>query len=114
MITLDVAYSGRLPTQGLDRETVALEAQDDDGDVDPLIRSEPNFLLSSRAAWYPQNVVSDYARARIRISVPESYGCVASGQLTPGDVSLRDVALSTGGRAYVFNANQPVRYFALV
>ena len=26
---------------------------------------EPNFLLSSRSAWYPQNVVTDYARARM-------------------------------------------------
>jgi len=109
----DIAYSGRLPTQALDRETVALEAQDDDTD-DSLIKSEPNFLLSSRAAWYPQNVVTDYARARIRVTVPELYGCVASGQLSPGDVSLRDAATATGGHAYVFNANEPVRYFAVV
>ena len=116
VMSFDIAYSGRLPTQALDRETVALEAQqDDDTETDPLMRSEPNFLLSSRAAWYPQNVVTDYARARIRITVPEGYGCVASGELTPGDVSLRDAVLSSaGGHASVFNANQPVRYFALV
>ena len=115
MLSFDIAYSGRLPTQELDRETVALEAQQEgDNETEPLVRSEPNFLLSSRAAWYPQNVVTDYARARIRVTVPEGYGCIASGQLTPGDVSLRDAALSNGGAAYVFNANQPVRYFALV
>jgi hypothetical protein len=39
---------------------------------------------------------------------------VASGQLSPGDVSLRDAASTTGGRAFVFNANEPVRYFAVV
>ncbi|PYR73860.1 MAG: hypothetical protein DMF87_24520 [Acidobacteria bacterium] len=115
MLSFDIAYSGRLPTQELDRETVALEAQQEgDTETEPLVRSEPNFLLSSRAAWYPQNVVTDYARARIRVTVPEGYSCIASGQLTPGDVSLRDAALSAGGAAYVFNANQPVRYFALV
>ena len=65
-------------------------------------RSEPNFLLSSRAAWYPQNVITDYARARIRVTVPEAYGCVASGQLSPGDVSLRDAASASGGHAYRF------------
>src|SRR5207237_10739548 len=87
VLSLDIAYSARLPTQELDRETVALDAQqDDDTDTDTLARTEPNFLLSSRAAWYPQNVVTDYARARIRVTVPESYGCVASGQLSPGDV----------------------------
>jgi len=114
VIAFDIVYSGRIPSQALDRETVAVEAQDDDTDIDSLLRSEPNFLLSSRSAWYPQNVVTDYARARIRVTVPELYGCVASGQLSPGDVSLRDAASTTGGRAFVFNANEPVRYFAVV
>jgi Peptidase family M1 domain len=115
VIALDITYSGRVPTQALDRETIALEPQQgDDTEPDSLIQSEPNFLLSSRSAWYPQNVVTDYARARIRVTVPEGYGCVASGQFTPGDVSLRDAALTVGGRPYVFNANQPVRYFAVV
>jgi hypothetical protein len=116
ILALDIAYSGRLPTQALDRETVALEAQQggDDTEPDSLIQSEPNFLLSSRSAWYPQNVVTDYARARMRVTVPEGYACVGSGQLTPGDVSLRDAATQTPGRAFVFNANQPVRYFAVV
>jgi hypothetical protein len=116
ILALDIAYSGRVPTQGLDRETVALEPQQggDDSEPDSLIQSEPNFLLSSRSAWYPQNVVTDYARARIRVTVPEGYGCVASGQLTPTDVSLRDAATQAPGRAFVFNANQPVRYFAVV
>ena len=112
VLTLIVTYTGRVPSQGLDRETVALEAQDDD--ADPLISWEPNFLLSSRSAWYPQNVITDYARARIRVTVPEGYGCVGSGQLTPGDVSLRDAATAVGGQSYVFNANEPVRYFAIV
>jgi hypothetical protein len=115
VLALDIVYSGRVPTQALDRETVALEPQQgDDTEPEPLIQSEPNFLLSSRSAWYPQNVVTDYARARIRVTVPEGFGCVASGQLTPTDVSLRDAATQTPGRAFVFNANQPVRYFAVV
>lgn len=114
VLALDIGYSGRLPTQALDRETIALEPQQDDTEPEPLVQSEPNFLLSSRSAWYPQNVVTDYARARIRVTVPEGYGCVGSGQLTPGDVSLRDAATTTAGRAYVFNANEPVRYFAVV
>jgi hypothetical protein len=117
VIRLDIAYTGRLPSQGLDRETVALDGQqqDDDNDTTPdLVQLEPNFLLSSRSAWYPQNVVTDYARARIHVTVPEIYGVVGSGQLTPGDVSLRDAALGGTGHSYVFNANEPVRYFAIV
>ena len=114
VVTLTIAYSGRVQSQGLDRETVALEAQDDDTEPARLFSSEPNFLLSSRSAWYPQNVVTDYARARIRVTVPEGYGCVGSGQLAPGDVLLREAASGVGGHAYVFNANEPVRYFAIV
>ena len=115
VIALDIAYSGRVPSQELDRETVTVDGQqDEDVEPDPTIRTEPNFLLSSRSAWYPQNVVTDYAKARLRVTVPEGYACVASGQFAPADVSLRDAATSSAGRAFVFNANDPVRYFALV
>jgi hypothetical protein len=112
IVTLLITYSGRIASQELDRETVTLEAQDDD--LDAISAGEPNFLLSSRSAWYPQNVITDYARARIRVTVPEAYGCVGSGQLAAGEVSLRDAANAAGGHAYVFNANEPVRYFAVV
>ena len=114
VITLFVTYSGRLASQELDRETVAVEPQaGDDADLpDP---SEPNFLLSSRSAWYPQNIVTDYARARLRVTVPDGYGCVGSGQLTPGDVAAaRRGNHAVGGHSYVFLANDPVRYFAVV
>jgi hypothetical protein len=114
VMRLVVTYSGRLPSQALDRETVAVEAPGQGDDTELPDPSEPNFLLSSRSAWYPQNVVTDYARARLRVTVPDGFGCVASGQLTPGDVSLRDAATAAGGRAFVFIANEPVRYFALV
>ena len=113
LLTLVVAYSGRVPSQRLDRESVMLEAQDDDQEPGILL-SEPNFLLSSRSAWYPQNVITDYARARIRVTVPEGYGCVGSGRLAEGDVLLREAATAVGGRAYVFTADEPVRYFAIV
>ena len=122
VIRLDIAYGGRLPSQDLDRETVALEPDPQDQQdtsnqpeiTDLTTLLEPNFLLSSRSAWYPQNVVTDYARARIRVTVPDVYGVVASGQLSPGEVSLRDAASATPGHSYVFNANEPVRYFAIV
>jgi hypothetical protein len=56
---------------------------------------EPNFLLSNRSYWYPQNTVSDYATASLRITVPQGYTCVASGDLgTDNDVTLRDLLTS--------------------
>ena len=49
-----------------------------------MLQAEPSFLYSSRSYWYPQAPVSDYATARIRISVPPAIDCVASGELEPG------------------------------
>ena len=84
---MTLTYVGRLEPERLDREALALEPQGPD-DTEPPLLLEPNYLLSSRSAWYPQNIVSDYARARIRVRVPPSYTVVASGRATPGDVSL--------------------------
>ena len=79
---------------------------------------EPSFLYSSRSLWYPQGVVSDYATARIRLSVPGNLGAVASGQLEPGYPVM--VAAKEGRDAaqprklYAFVASQPLRYLAFV
>ena len=70
-----------------------------------LIPPEPNFLLSSRSYWYPQNPITDYATATLRVIVPEGYGCAASGLPRIGDeVTLRDLLTLTDGRSFVFTA----------
>ena len=50
----------------------------------PSIAAEPSYLYSNRSYWYPQAPVSDYATASIRITVPTTLDCVASGELEPG------------------------------
>jgi hypothetical protein len=116
-LTLIITYVGRIPSEDLDVE--ALQARSDSQEQSTLSASyEPAFLLSSRALWYPQNPVPDYASGTLRINVPEGYACVASGQLTaaPGSstVTLRDILASRGGRTYEFKALQPLRYMAIV
>ena len=72
-LTLTITYAGRLEPQTPDREALALlePGQGRSGDDQPLMMSaEPSALYSSRSFWYPQAPVSDYATARIRISVP--------------------------------------------
>jgi hypothetical protein len=82
---------------------------------DPFVSAEPNFLLSNRSYWYPQNPIADYATATLRITVPEGFGCVATGRLRgSSDVTLRDLLSLTEGKAYVFTATDPLRYLALV
>ena len=110
--TLVVAYSGRIEPQDVEDEGVQSGSRDAD---DPAIAAEPNFLLSNRSYWYPQNPIGDYATATLRITVPDGFGCVASGQLRSSDeITLRDLLTLTDGKAYVFTASDPLRYLALV
>jgi hypothetical protein len=115
VLTLTVTYAGRLEPQTPDRETIALGqgrvAQDDL----PLMVAEPSFLYSNRSFWYPQAPVSDYATATIRISVPASLDCVASGELQPGFPGIQTGKdPSQNRKVYVFRASQPLRYFAFI
>jgi hypothetical protein len=119
-LTLIITYAGRLEAQVPDRETVApagdgqrASSQEDT----PLVTPEPSFLYSSRTFWYPQAVVSDYATARIRLSVPSTLDAVASGQLESGFpvlVTAKDARDQIPRKLYVFVATQPARYLAFI
>jgi hypothetical protein len=116
-LTLIVSYDGRLTSQDLDVDTVAVDA--DPGQepaAQTLFPVEPHYLLSNRTYWYPQNPVWDYATATIRITVPEGYRSVASGELLPASqvVTPRDGLSLQNGNTYVFRSDQPLRYLALV
>ena len=112
-ITLTIAYAGRLEPQTPDRETLALDQRVQD--EMPSIAAEPSYLYSSRSYWYPQAPVSDYATARIRITVPSSVECIASGELEPGFPGLltaKDPAQNR--KVYIFTASRPIRYLAFI
>ena len=116
-LSLTIAYAGRLEPQTPDREALALEPdlQGRTEEQPLLITAEPSALYSSRSYWYPQAPVSDYATARIRISVPPAVDCVASGELEagfPAMLAAKDPALNR--KVYLFNAAQPLRYLAFI
>jgi hypothetical protein len=116
-LTLIVTYAGRLEPQSLETESVQAGDPQDTRSLLPSIPTEPNFMLSNRSFWYPQNPVPDYATATLRLSVPEGFTCVASGAPLAADnvVSLRDLAaLPAGGAVFNFRANQPLRYLAFI
>ncbi len=113
-LTLLINYAGRIVPQEISDETVQTSGQgNEDG---PYIPGERNLLLSNRSFWYPQNPITDYATATLRIIVPEGYSCVASGEPKhSSDVSLRDLlALTPDGKSWVFTAADPLRYLAVV
>src|SRR5688572_4157043 len=110
-LTLVVSYSGRLPTQNLDIDTIQT------GQEAPSMSSlEQSYLLSNQSFWYPQNPIPDYATATIRVTVPEEYGAVASGEPVAADqiVALRDLVAARTGKVFAFRANQPLRYLAVI
>jgi hypothetical protein len=112
-MTLLIVYSGRLAPQGVDREALQGTSQRDDA---VFIPAEPHYLLSNRAYWHPQGQVTDYATATMRITVPDGYGCVASGELAAGSpVTMKDATIPQGAKKqYVFTAADPLRYLSLV
>jgi hypothetical protein len=111
-LTLVITYGGRLAAQDLDIDTI----QTTESPQPPPSAAEPSYLLSNRSYWYPQNPIPDYATATMRITVPEGYAAVASGEPldASGVVSLRDLVTPRDGRTFAFRANQPLRYLALV
>jgi hypothetical protein len=112
-MTLAIAYSGRLAPQGIDREALQGSPQRDDI---VFVPAEPHYLLSNRAYWHPQGQVTDYATATMRITVPDGYGCVASGELTAGSpVTMKDATIPQGAKKiFVFTAADPLRYLSFV
>ena len=120
-LALTVVYSGRLTPQSPDRETLLVGQDDGLNGAQPefpedvsLPRAEPSFLYSNRSYWYPQSTISDYATARIRLTVPIVYGCVASGEPAgPPEVVIGRNPLDAR-HVYVFNTKRPARYLSFI
>jgi hypothetical protein len=112
-LTLVVTYEGRVPSQDLDVDAVSV-APDLQEQGAPTEVTDPAFLLSNRAFWYPQNPVPDYATASLRITVPQGWTCIGSGQPVPVSsvVSLKDILRD--GKMFEFKATEPLRYLAVV
>ena len=113
VLTLQVAYGGRLPPQTIDREVLTVQGQDIPEQI--YIPIEPQFIYSNRSYWYPQAMVTDYATAQLRLAVPQEYGVVATGTRVPGDVLPRTGATAPGRRTMaVFRVQEPARYLSCV
>jgi|KBSMisStandDraft_5_1062788.scaffolds.fasta_scaffold66472_1 hypothetical protein len=118
LLTLTFVYSGRLEAQtpdGSEAVAVAAAGQDPSFEVQPEFAAEPSYLYSNRNAWYPQATSTDYATATMKITVPPSYDCVASGVLQPGSPQLAGSKVEQSERkTYTFSAEQPLRYLAFL
>ena len=102
-LTVAVSYRGSLPSQSIDQEM----------SVEPSRQASRYYLLSSRSYWYPQPAAPGYATATLRVTVPEGYACVGSGELTPG---FRAAVSGSGSSStvYAFRVLDRVRHLAIL
>jgi hypothetical protein len=112
IVTLSMTYQGRLVPQSLSREAAMVTAQDrpEGGWVasqENAIPPEPNYAYSNNSYWYPQSTVTDYATARIRVTVPQDFQAVSSGTVVDEDVVGTD-------RVATFVADTPARYLSTI
>jgi hypothetical protein len=102
--TVTVVYSGRITPQPADREAL-LAPQ-----LDPL-DLEVHYLLSNRSFWYPQSNFTDYATARMRVTIPAAFDCLASGVRESDE---RSNTADVQQRTISFVTPSPVRYLSLL
>ena len=116
VLTLNIAYSGRLDHQRLQDESVSPDGQRVQPDDAPNIPAEPKWLFSNKNYWHPQGQVTDYATATLHITVPDGYGVVGSGVARDGSPAYVPGATpgSPSRVAYSFHASQPVRYLGIL
>jgi peptidase M1-like protein len=110
-MTLNVLYTGRIAPQVFDSEA----AQTQNLQEPVYVPVEQRWLFSNRSYWYPQSTVSDYATARMRITVPAEFDVVATGD--PVAVPVPQLGAESAAKrrkAFAFNADRPARYLALV
>jgi hypothetical protein len=131
-MSLTITYSGRLERQRIQDESVdvdfgggdSVESPDEQRNAQPddlpFVPSEPKWLFSNRNYWYPQNQVTDYATAKVQITVPYEYHVVSSGILDPFSPAAAAAAPVEGSSrviprvSYSFTTPQPVRYLAFL
>ena len=111
---LSVTYGGRVPPQALDREAIEIGMRQEMRES--YIPIEPNYIYSNRSYWYPQSTVTDYAPARLRITVPSDFKVVATGEPAPATAPPAGVTdpAQRGRVTFVFDAAAPVRYLSCV
>ncbi len=118
-LSLTVTYSGRLaPQEPGDRETLRQWRRGWPGLGPTLVRGrtgEANYLYSNRSYWYPQALITDYATAHLRLTIPAELACVATGEVsTDSPTLIPGQGGSQARKQYEFTADRPVRYLAFL
>jgi hypothetical protein len=112
-IDVVVTYGGRLPPQSVDREAIALD-QDQVGSDQIIVPLEPIYIYSNRSYWYPQAPVTDFATAKLTVTVPGEMDAIATGTREGPPVVLPPAPGQRGRKKYVFDSANPARYLSIL
>jgi hypothetical protein len=112
-IEVVVTYGGRLPPQSIDREAIAVE-QGQTRDDQIVIPLEPVYIYSNRSYWYPQAPVTDFATARLTVTVPGEMDAIATGTPAGPPVVLPAAPGQRGRKKFVFESENPARYLSIL
>ena len=118
--TLTVEYEGELAAEQADHQAVVprtLALLDSSRAGLPTIRTEPepHYLYSSLSYWYPQSMVTDFATATMRFTIPPGFSCLGSGVPVGASATVSNGdELEDGSRRFEFEAREPLRYLAAI
>jgi len=111
-LQLVITYGGRLPPQGIEREAIAVQQDRPEDAI--AIPAEVQYTYSNRSYWYPQAPVTDYATARLTITVPAELDAVGTGVQEGPATTLEGAAGVRPRKRFVFVASKPTRYLAVL
>ena len=113
-VDLVIGYGGRLAPQGVDREALEMEPQQERTQEELVPAPEPQYVYSNRTYWYPQGPVTDYATATMTLTVPGLFDVVASGAQQGPAETLPAPPGQHPRKKFVFATSKPARYLSVL
>ena len=110
--TLVIRYSGLLEADELDENWIGRMRMLDIGGRATYGIPERRYLYTNASRWYPQPTTSDFATATMTLTIPASYGVVASGEPADENPPLAGSDDENGTRTFSFITLQPTRYLS--
>jgi hypothetical protein len=113
--SVEVFYRGRMQPATPTTDVISQSGLND------KIRFRPRyetFFYTHAGFWYPGPAEEDYFEARLTVSVPPEYQCVANGELIAKGrrEDMDDVAAieKAGNAVYTFVSRAPVKYLSFI
>ncbi len=113
--SIDVYYRGRMAPAAPTTDVIAQTGLNENIRVQPRYET---YFYTHAGHWYPGPSGEDYFEARLTVSVPPEYSCVATGEMVASGrlEDLSDLAAieKAGHAVYTFASPSPVKYMSFI